>query len=104
MFYGQWDYLIDSKWRLRIRKEIADQLEDKVLVFENENGYVRIENLPSKLDENHFPYVCKLSKGQSRGDRRLLIPPRLRNSTSFIFGRRVTLAGMGDRLEIWPRK
>lgn len=104
MFYGQWNYVVDERWRIRIPREISEQLGDKVLVFENKNGCVRIEDLPSRMNEEHFPYVHKLSETRPRREKRLLIPIRLRDTVSFMFGRKVTLVGMGDHLEIWPRK
>ena len=104
MLYGRWDYSVDSKWRVRIPKEISKHLGERVLIFEDENGCVRIENLPSEMNERHFPYVHKLSKGKSKEEKRLLIPPYLRGSISFMFENKVTLVGMGDHLEIWPRK
>jgi DNA-binding transcriptional regulator/RsmH inhibitor MraZ len=98
MFCGRWNLRVDKKWRLNIPTAI-NGIGNFILLCENDDGCIRIENLPLGAAEVADPasvFIIEAGK-------RILIPQSLRGSTSFYYGRRVTLAGKGDHLELWPR-
>ncbi|MFP4617076.1 MAG: hypothetical protein ACLFNR_02855 [Candidatus Paceibacterota bacterium] len=101
MFYGQWDLVVDDKWRLRIPSELSYEIGEKVLIFEC-GERIQIKNLLTDMSENDYPYVVVV-KDNIKG-KRILIPKRLRGSKVFLSGRNVLMLGKGDYIEITSRK
>lgn len=104
MFYGQWRASVDDRWRLTIPSALAKDVGNRVLVYRNESGFVQIEKLPKKIKEEDRPYICHVKRKIGPTDvKRVLIPFYLRGSRSFSLGKKVTVAGMGGHIELWPR-
>lgn len=100
MFIGKWDTKVDEKWRLYLPPGVKKELGSSLLLKEEENnGCVVICKPDSLAKENPSDIFILTIKNAGR----ISIPEPFRNSTSFYFGRKVTLAGKGDHLEIWPR-
>ncbi|MGM0482756.1 MAG: hypothetical protein ACQEP6_02745 [Patescibacteria group bacterium] len=105
MFNGQWRASVDDKWRLTIPCALAREIGDRVLVYQNGSGLVKIEKLPKKITDEERPYICPVKIKRGPTDiKRVLIPYPLRNSESFSSGNKVTVAGKGRYLELWPRE
>jgi len=105
-FLGQWPSLVDSKWRLKLPIKVAEKLNtDLVLVKRNkEDDCVEIHLKLSDTRKEDFPWVFKERvQGKDNKMRRILIPKEFRDSVSFYFGKRVTIAGHGGHLKLWPR-
>ncbi|NCO89543.1 hypothetical protein COW77_00770 [Candidatus Wolfebacteria bacterium CG18_big_fil_WC_8_21_14_2_50_39_7] len=105
LMFGRWTRSIDNKWRLSLPAALGREIDNFVLIYENEEGCIRIEKPPLKVDEVADPtsiFIIEVEKGGHNG-RRILIPRSLRGSTSFYYGRKVTLVGKRDYLELWPR-
>lgn len=113
LLLGRWDAIVDAGWRLAIPSPLASHLilplNNSLLLQEREDGSIWILRPPKNIGEvqdttSTFLVEVKESKGaRVQNQKRILIPSSLRKSTSFFFGRKVTLAGKGDHLEIWPR-
>ncbi|MGM0629261.1 MAG: hypothetical protein ACQESA_02445 [Patescibacteria group bacterium] len=102
---GQWRTSVDDRWRLTIPNALAKEVGDKVLIYQNGNGYVKVEKLPKKIEEEHRPYICKVKiKSGPTNIKRVLIPYSLRCSRSFSVGRKLIAAGKGRYMELWPRE
>lgn len=100
---GRWDVTIDNKWRLNIPAALQSQVDNFVLLEEGEDGCIKIKKPPLKADEDPTS-IFIIEVEQRKYGKRILIPQSLRGSTSFFYGRKVTLAGKGDYLELWPRR
>jgi len=98
MFYGQWETTIDEKWRLRLPSYISRHFQNFIMLKEGENC-LEIHKPLRRISEDDasFIFFQKIKK------KRFIIPCFLRRSVSFYFGKKVTLAGRGSYLEIWPR-
>jgi len=90
-FSGQWDVIIDEKWRLKLPAE----LELSFVYFVEGDGGLRMYGEPP-IEEAFLLFCCEVKAG------RVLVPELLRGSPSFYCGKTVRLAGMGNYLEIWP--
>lgn len=100
MFYGKWDTKIDEKWRLYIPPAIKKEFGKEVLLKEGEeDGCVFV----CKLDFSQVKDHSEIFIGRIKNGGRITIPEFLRNSTSFYFGKNVTVSGKGDHLKIMPR-
>ncbi len=105
MIYGKWNVSIDNKWRFLFPSAASCYFNNgKVILYESDDGCIRIEKFSRKKEVEGFA-VCfmKYKMGVSKG-RRILIPRQLRNSISFFFGKKVTVVGKGTYLELHPRK
>jgi len=109
MFFGKWDLRIDEKWRLHIPAVIRKQFNNSnsVILYEDNDGCLRIEK-PPLSQSIVYPsaiYIIDIKKGRRgrESEKWFLVPKYLRGSTSFYYGRKVTLVGRGNYLEIWPR-
>lgn len=103
MFFGRHEVTVDKKWRLTIPISLANNF---LLLQESEDGCVRILLPPNNIREVADPvsaFLVEVKENSKGAQKRILIPSSLRESTSFFFGRKVTLAGRGDYLELWPR-
>jgi DNA-binding transcriptional regulator/RsmH inhibitor MraZ len=94
---ARWNTAVDYKWRLAIPSELLGRIGDNVFFTEKEDGCVEI-----------YPVVTKspsLFVHQVKSGGRVLIPRSLRHSTSFYFGRKVTVvAKKNGAIELHPRK
>jgi len=99
MFLGRWDTKIDEKWRLYIPPTISKEFGKSVLLKEGKDGCIWVckPNL-SGIEDFSQVFVERI---KNRG--RVTIPDFLRSSNSFYYGRKVTITGKRDHLEIWPR-
>ena len=104
MFCGKWNASVDEKWRLNIPAAIGRGIENFVLIKKDKDGCIRIEKPPLSIAgvDQASIYIMEVKVGRSNG-KRFLIPQSLRGSTSFYYGRKVTLVGKWDYLEVWPR-
>jgi len=100
MFYGRWNTKVDEKWRLYLPHVINKQFGRSVLLKEDEEGCVTVQksDLPERGEDPSLLSVEKIRNGG-----RVTIPDPLRGSTSFYYGKNVTVVGRGDHLKIWPR-
>lgn len=98
----KWDSGLDEKWRLSIPAAILKEFKTHVFVKQGRNGCLQIlRYLPLSLKT---PLSFELKLGIHEGKpRRITIPQVLRDSKSFYFGKKVTIAQRRDHLEIWPR-
>lgn len=112
MFYGKWDVVIDEKWRLRFPAAIEAKLDNFILLKEGTSGCLQIWKAPHKIEGEDSASVFimevetvdfQMTNGHWYRKRRMRIPISLRGAISFYFGRRVTLVGRGEYLELWPR-
>ena len=111
MFLGKWDCTIDKKWRLVIPAELNSQFKTAVLLKEGDDGCIQIKahQRINEMDEPVSAFKVKIRVGKQKSQRRyfkkerVIIPRFFRNSTSFFYGRKVTIAGKGNYLELWPR-
>jgi len=102
MFFGIWNCKVDNKWRLTLPAAIRDGLDEIVLLEKEDDGCIQIHHR-NNIQKDFFPiFIVKVKQCKDR-QKRILIPLVLRKSTSFYLGKRVTLSGKGDYLEIWPR-
>jgi DNA-binding transcriptional regulator/RsmH inhibitor MraZ len=104
MFYGQWDLVLDTKWRLNFPSDVNNYIPDYVLVRLDRDGCVQIHPVIQSNSNPKNPLSVFLKKVEidSRGRRRIVIPPPFRGSNSFYYGRKVKLVGRGSFLELWP--
>lgn len=104
-FLGTRIATLDYKWRLVLPCDIAKQF-NKRLLFKEVNGCLEIHrmSLIFRRDAPHTSVqkikIQRVNNGQAK--KVVMIPPFLRGSNSFFFGKKVVLAGKGDYLEIWP--
>lgn len=103
MFCGQRDTIIDEKWRLIITAN--KELGSYVLLREGDDGCIQIHRPSIALEQAQYPFAfrVKLMSANGKSNRRISIPPSLRDSVSFFYGRTVILAGYRDYVVIWPR-
>jgi len=100
MFLGRWNTKIDEKWRLYIPTPIHKEFGKSVLLREGEkDGCILIQ----KQDFSKVAKPSQIFVERIRNGGRVIIPNLLRNSTSFYYGKNVTIVGKGKHLEIWPR-
>ncbi len=99
MLCGQYESVVDYKWRLRIPNCFARELGKELILKELKNKCIGIYCSKECFSKNEFPYIykAKIKKGN-----RITIHKNLRNSNSFYFGKKVTIAGCGSHLELWP--
>ena len=100
MFYGQWDTTIDEKWRLSLPNYINGHFQNFVMLKE---GKVCLEIYKAKTGEKIERIDSPFIFFQRIKNKGFVVPKIFRDSVSFYFGKRVTLAGRGSYLEIWPR-
>jgi DNA-binding transcriptional regulator/RsmH inhibitor MraZ len=94
---ARWNTAVDYKWRLAIPSQLLKKIGEKVMIFEKQDGCIEI--YPSVTDLS-FPFVHQVKSGG-----RILIPQSMRNSTSFYFGKKVTIvAKHNGAIELHPRK
>lgn len=117
MFWGRRDTTVDREWRLTIPAAMRNQIDKstplkELLLKENDEGYIEIQEYLAPNNPNNseigdpasvFVVSASYNKKNKKGGARIKIPKELENSTSFYYGKKVTLAGKGDHLEIWPR-
>ncbi len=97
MFIGKWNTTVDYKWRLAIPSELLGKIGKNVIIFEKDDGCVQIYPSATRFS---FPFVHQVKSGG-----RVLIPKNFRDSTSFYFGRKVTIvAKKNGAIELHPRK
>lgn len=117
MFLGRWGCTIDKKWRLTIPAKLNGQFNTLVLLLEDNNGCIQIYNRVLLIDKPSSTFKCKVRVGKQRMrskqggyycTKRITIPQEFRDSSSFWYGRKVTLssqlASQGSYLELWPYK
>lgn len=102
--------IVDYKWRLTIPSAVAEREslleEDEVFIAVKKDGCLEIHFVqPSKLPISSSGLIVQAKTIQNKkdGQTRLLIPASLRNATSFFYGRSVTIADFGKKIELWPR-
>jgi len=90
---AMWNTAVDYKWRLAIPSQLLKKIGEKVMIFEKQDGCIEISKSPSL-------FVHQVKSGG-----RVLIPRSLRQSTSFYFGKKVTVvAKKNGAIELHPRK
>jgi DNA-binding transcriptional regulator/RsmH inhibitor MraZ len=96
---ARWNTAVDYKWRLAIPSELLSRVGKNVMISENpKDGCVQIYPLRANKAPSLFVHEVK-----SGG--RVLIPRSLRESTSFFFGRKVTIVAKNSgAIELHPRK
>jgi DNA-binding transcriptional regulator/RsmH inhibitor MraZ len=99
---GQWDCVVDPRWRINIPNAIRSHFKGEVLLKENEAGCIELHEAPEVINPRNAPHVFVV-KILGEKQPRLTIPQTFRSATSFFLGRNVTLVGRGTHLEIWPR-
>jgi len=121
---GQWNCVLDN-WRLWIPSEIAGEFGRFALLREDrKNGCIQIYPFslskvknPTSVFKQEVEIIQRkrpVNKGNGKTQKktrfyyytygkRILIPSSLRGSSSFWFGKTVTLVSCLDHLEIWPR-
>jgi len=100
MFSGRWDTRLNEEWQLYIPTIINKGFGKFVLLKEKEeNGCVMMTKISPQREEN-LPHIF-IEKIKNGG--KIKIPDPLRGSSSFYYGKNVTIVGRGDYLEIWPR-
>ncbi len=102
--------IVDYKWRLTIPSAAVEREslmeEDEVFVTTKEDGCLEVYFIqPSDLlSSSKTAQVVQIKTLQGKGGQvRLIIPSFLRESTSFFYGRKVTVADFGEKIELWPR-
>ncbi len=101
MFCGQFDTAVDNKWRLTIPSSlVGDIRNDHLILALSDDGCVRIYPDTSRFKEKDYPYLYRVPV---RKGNRVVIPTQLRDSISFYHGKKITVAGRGKFLELWPR-
>lgn len=93
---ARWKCTVDNKWRLTIPVSIREEFKDWVLFRINKECVKMTPNTRnvSKLSVTHV--IGKIK------NRRVMIPPQLRDSVSFYFGKKVMIVKKGNHYEIWP--
>jgi DNA-binding transcriptional regulator/RsmH inhibitor MraZ len=111
MIYERWDVSVDKKWRLPFPGLIKEQIDTGEIVYfcERKDGCIEMSMSPFKGKGNGdfiINYANEVKKGK-----RILIPKQLRESTSFHFGRKVTVILKNNEndigtysMELWPNK
>ncbi|MCF7845388.1 MAG: hypothetical protein K9M12_01315 [Candidatus Pacebacteria bacterium] len=95
---AKWNTAVDYKWRLAIPSELLSRVGKNVIISEKDDGCIQIYPLRVNGSPSLFAHEVK-----SGG--RILIPRSLRESTSFFFGKRVTVVAKEDgAIELHPRK
>lgn len=101
---------VDYKWRLTIPAMVAERAslleEDEVYLTVKEDGCLEVYFVqPSRLPASSGAPIMQVKTVQNKNDgqMRLMIPASLRESTSFFYGRSVTIADFGKKIELWPR-
>lgn len=95
--------IVDYKFRLRFPDFLVDLIrgvETVCLDIDEENGNIIVISLGYRDD---FPYDIKVTF--DHGAYRILIPPELRASETFYYGKTITLAYCREEgiIELWPR-
>jgi hypothetical protein len=95
---AKWNTAVDYKWRLAIPSELLSRVGKNVMISEKDDGCIQIYPLRANRTPSLFVHEVK-----SGG--RVLIPRNLRESTSFFFGKKVTVvAKQNGAIELHPRK
>ncbi len=98
---GRWDSTVDAKWRVIVPAVVMKKIKNRVLLGQGKEGYIQIYTQFSAEKKNPvFPAELKTN---CLGLRRITIPQNLRKSTSFYYGKRITIAGKNNHWELWPR-
>jgi DNA-binding transcriptional regulator/RsmH inhibitor MraZ len=94
---ARWNAAVDYKWRLALPSELLGKIGKNVMISEKDDGCIEIYPSATNLS---FPFVHQIKSGG-----RVLIPRSLRQSTSFYFGKKVTIvAKHNGAIELHPRK
>lgn len=88
---------IDAKWRLNIPPPLNRKFSAGVVFGLNKEGCIQMKPVKKCFDGLSGNLFIRMPKGG-----KLTIPPLLRNSTSFFYGRRVMMVKRGDKYELWP--
>ena len=101
---------VDYKWRLTIPSATADREslmeEDEVFLSTREDGCLEIYFTQSSasLSFSRAPVIrIKIIQNKKDNQVRLIIPAVFRGLTSFFYGRNITIADFGKKIELWPR-
>ncbi|MBI4085139.1 MAG: hypothetical protein HY432_01355 [Candidatus Liptonbacteria bacterium] len=110
MFCGKHDAAVDCKWRLNLPAELKGEFEkagNECMFAMADNGCVRMCPFTSTNghDKPDYKLIDKgnIAKNKKNGSSRITIPEMFRDSVSFHFGNTVTVVGMGNYIELWPR-
>jgi|GEM_PF-3426504 len=102
--------IVDYKWRLTIPSAVAEREslleEDEVFITMKDDGCLEIYFVqPPRLPASSGALILQAKTVQNKNDGqiRLMIPASLRESTSFFYGRSITIADLGKKMELWPR-
>lgn len=94
---ARWNTAVDYKWRLAIPSELLERIGKNVLISEKEDGCIEI--YPLRINGSSL-FAHEVKSGG-----RVLIPKNMRDSTSFYFGKKVTVvAKKNGVIELHPRK
>ena len=94
---------MDEKWRIGIPKQLARYLPKHLFLKGNSSACLELWTSCPKITRLSAPLIFEVSVKSSSGQARLSIPTALREANSFYFGGKVTIAGRGSYLELWPR-
>ena len=104
MIVGRWDVAVDDMWRITIPHAVHTCIDFTVFLRLNENGCIEIHPKSRTIRVEDAPYIHEVRAEKTNREMRVLVPCQLRDSTSFFFGRHVTIAGRVTYFELWPRK
>lgn len=97
--FGEWVHEVDRNWRLVIPAPIRRTIgQDQVILLKlNAENCIEIEKASFEVKEIDSSATTRRIKNG-----RITIPPWLRNSTSFYFGKKVMLTLQNGHCEVWP--
>ena len=93
---GEWVCKVDYKWRLVVPASIRKTIGKVVSLKLNTEDCIEIKKFRSEQKGDSF-VIAKSIKGG-----RITIPPWLRDSNSFYYGKKVMLVLQNGHCEIWP--
>ena len=92
----KWAREVDYKWRLNIPASVRKTIGPVILLKLNAEDCIEMKKFSLSEDIDSSAIARRIKEG------RIIIPPWLRNSTSFYFGKKVMLTLQNDHCEIWP--
>lgn len=111
-FCGKYNAVVGDKWQLTLPAGFACEFSKnpamRILAMQEE-GCVRIYPYKDDYDKCSPSEVANIlirrkgSIATGNACMRITIPEIFRGAVSFYYGATVTVVGMGDHLEIWPR-